>query len=247
MKFADVRTYVKGVLSSSFTNKSTIDKLSESEDGTLLFDGNEIEGGSGDGLPEVYIGTTAPTDDNYTVWIDPTATDSESGGSGSSGGNSGDVYSTDIVYARVYNPYSIAGPIYSSSYRPVNFGGSPSKPVLSGGFFDGINITSAEQGSIFSTKKIDFSKYTKLIFEFEYAYGYNSDSTGRSLWIFAIDDVIDNYSREIDIALWASSRSNWSSLGGTVHEIDISSINDERYLAISCNFLQGNIINLRFE
>lgn len=48
MNAADVRTYVKNILTKSFSNKDTIDKLSESADGNLLFNGNEIKGG-GDG------------------------------------------------------------------------------------------------------------------------------------------------------------------------------------------------------
>lgn len=46
MKFTDVRNYVKGVLTNSFANKSTLDKLSTSQNGTLLFDGEEIKNNS---------------------------------------------------------------------------------------------------------------------------------------------------------------------------------------------------------
>lgn len=46
MNFEEVRKYVKGVLTNSFSNKETLDKLSEN-DGTLLFNGEEIKGGGG--------------------------------------------------------------------------------------------------------------------------------------------------------------------------------------------------------
>ena len=36
--------------SHSHDNKSVLDKLSESSDGVLLFDGNEIQGGSGESV-----------------------------------------------------------------------------------------------------------------------------------------------------------------------------------------------------
>lgn len=54
MKFEDIRKYVKAVLTNSFTNKKTIDKLSESEDGnTLLFNGEEIKSGGSKQLTEL--------------------------------------------------------------------------------------------------------------------------------------------------------------------------------------------------
>ena len=59
MKFEDVRKYVKGVLTGSFSNKSTLDKLSTSGSGTLLFNGNEIKGGVVDGV-SVKIPATSP-------------------------------------------------------------------------------------------------------------------------------------------------------------------------------------------
>ena len=67
MKFEDIRKYVKAVLTNSFTNKKTIDKLSESEDGnTLLFNGKEIKGDGGAGI---YVGKTTPTEENIVLFI----------------------------------------------------------------------------------------------------------------------------------------------------------------------------------
>lgn len=48
MDFQQIRKYVKGVLTNSFLNKTTLDKLSTSDEGNLLFNGEEIKGGSGD-------------------------------------------------------------------------------------------------------------------------------------------------------------------------------------------------------
>ena len=45
MKFEDVRLYVTGLIQACFSNKSTLDKLSESEN-NLLFNGKEIQSGS---------------------------------------------------------------------------------------------------------------------------------------------------------------------------------------------------------
>lgn len=45
MDFQQIRKYVKGVLTNSFTNKSILDKLSTSDEGNLLFNGEEISGG----------------------------------------------------------------------------------------------------------------------------------------------------------------------------------------------------------
>lgn len=45
MDFQQIRKYVKGVLTNSFLNKTTLDKLSTSNEGNLLFDGKEISGG----------------------------------------------------------------------------------------------------------------------------------------------------------------------------------------------------------
>ena len=44
MDFQQIRKYVKGVLTNSFLNKTTLDKLSTSDAGNLLFDGKEIKG-----------------------------------------------------------------------------------------------------------------------------------------------------------------------------------------------------------
>ena len=43
MDFQQIRKYVKGVLTNSFTNKSTLDKLSTSDEGNLLFNGKELK------------------------------------------------------------------------------------------------------------------------------------------------------------------------------------------------------------
>lgn len=43
MNLTQVKTYVSGVLKGWFINKSTLDKLSENEDGNLLFNGEEIK------------------------------------------------------------------------------------------------------------------------------------------------------------------------------------------------------------
>ena len=47
MNLNQVKTYVSGVLKGWISNKGTLDKLSESTDGNLLFDGQEIKGSSG--------------------------------------------------------------------------------------------------------------------------------------------------------------------------------------------------------
>ena len=47
MDFQQIRKYVKGVLTNSFLNKTTLDKLSTSDAGNLLFDGKEISGSGG--------------------------------------------------------------------------------------------------------------------------------------------------------------------------------------------------------
>lgn len=44
MTLAQLQTYVVGVLQGYFPNKAVLDKLSESEDGTLLFNGMQISG-----------------------------------------------------------------------------------------------------------------------------------------------------------------------------------------------------------
>lgn len=43
MDFQQIRKYVKGVLTNSFLNKTTLDKLSTSDKGNLLFDGKELK------------------------------------------------------------------------------------------------------------------------------------------------------------------------------------------------------------
>lgn len=43
MDFQQIRKYVKGVLINSFLNKTTLDKLSTSNEGNLLFDGKELK------------------------------------------------------------------------------------------------------------------------------------------------------------------------------------------------------------
>ena len=43
MDFQQIRKYVKGVLTNSFLNKTTLDKLSTSDEGNLLFDGKELK------------------------------------------------------------------------------------------------------------------------------------------------------------------------------------------------------------
>ena len=42
MTLTQLQTYIVGVLKGWFTNKSVLDKFSESEDGKLLFNGVEI-------------------------------------------------------------------------------------------------------------------------------------------------------------------------------------------------------------
>ena len=44
MTFQDMRAYSTGLLKASFQNKTTLNKLSTSEDGNLLFDGKGING-----------------------------------------------------------------------------------------------------------------------------------------------------------------------------------------------------------
>ena len=47
MTFQDMRAYSTGLLKASFQNKTTLNKLSTSEDGNLLFDGKEIKSDKG--------------------------------------------------------------------------------------------------------------------------------------------------------------------------------------------------------
>ena len=46
MTLAQVKTYVIGVLKGWFTNKSVLDKLSESAEGELLYDSKAISSGA---------------------------------------------------------------------------------------------------------------------------------------------------------------------------------------------------------
>lgn len=46
MTLAQLQTYIVGVLQGYFPNKAVLDKLSENIDGTLLFDGKQISGGT---------------------------------------------------------------------------------------------------------------------------------------------------------------------------------------------------------
>lgn len=50
-----LKTYTAGVLKGWFTNKDVLDKLSESEDGNLLYNGNEIVGSSEPSEPTEVI------------------------------------------------------------------------------------------------------------------------------------------------------------------------------------------------
>lgn len=45
MKLNEVQSLIVGIIKGAFTNKKTLDKLSTSDDGNLLFNGNEIKGG----------------------------------------------------------------------------------------------------------------------------------------------------------------------------------------------------------
>lgn len=49
MTLEQLKTYTVGVLKGWFSNKQVLDKLSESEDGNLLYNGNEIVSSSGSG------------------------------------------------------------------------------------------------------------------------------------------------------------------------------------------------------
>lgn len=84
MKFEDVRLYVTGLIQACFSNKSTLDKLSESEN-NLLFNGNKIEGTAG-----VTFTPSVDTDGNLSWTNDgglknPTAVNIK-GPQGNSGG-----------------------------------------------------------------------------------------------------------------------------------------------------------------
>lgn len=54
MSLSQLQTYIVGVLKGWFTNKSVLDKFSESEDGKLLFNG-------------VEVGTTSTTTDEQVT------------------------------------------------------------------------------------------------------------------------------------------------------------------------------------
>lgn len=46
MTLAQIKTLIVGVLKGWFTNKTTLDKFSESTDGKLQYDGKEVGGGT---------------------------------------------------------------------------------------------------------------------------------------------------------------------------------------------------------
>ena len=60
MSLTQLKTFIVGVLKGWFTNKSVLDKFSESEDGKLLYNGVEI-GGSGSQVIDTEV-TQAVTD-----------------------------------------------------------------------------------------------------------------------------------------------------------------------------------------
>ena len=60
MSLTQLKTFIVGVLKGWFTNKSVLDKFSESEDGKLLYNGIEI-GGSGNQVTDTEV-TQAVTD-----------------------------------------------------------------------------------------------------------------------------------------------------------------------------------------
>ena len=60
MSLAQLKTFIVGVLKGWFTNKSVLDKFSESEDGKLLYNGVAI-GGSGTQVTDTEV-TQAVTD-----------------------------------------------------------------------------------------------------------------------------------------------------------------------------------------
>ena len=64
MKLEQVKTFIVGVLKGWFTNKSVLDKLSESKSGKLLFDSKPIAGS-----------TEEITDEQITQAIADTITD----------------------------------------------------------------------------------------------------------------------------------------------------------------------------
>lgn len=60
MSLVQLKAFIVGVLKGWFTNKSVLDKFSESEDGKLLYNGTEI-GGSGNQVTDTEV-TQAVTD-----------------------------------------------------------------------------------------------------------------------------------------------------------------------------------------
>ena len=56
MTLAQIKTLIVGVLKGWFTNKKILDKFSESTDGKLLYDGNDIS--SGDTVEDSEVTTT---------------------------------------------------------------------------------------------------------------------------------------------------------------------------------------------
>ena len=64
MSLTQLKTFIVGVLKGWFTNKSVLDKFSESEDGKLLYNGVEV-GGSG----------TQVTDEEVTQTVTDTLTE----------------------------------------------------------------------------------------------------------------------------------------------------------------------------
>ena len=60
MSLTQLKTFIIGVLKGWFTNKSVLDKFSESEDGKLLYNGVEV-GGAGSQVTDEEV-TQAVTD-----------------------------------------------------------------------------------------------------------------------------------------------------------------------------------------
>ena len=60
MSLTQLKTFIVGVLQGWFTNKSVLDKFSESPDGKLLYNGVEV-GGSGTQITDTEV-TQAVTD-----------------------------------------------------------------------------------------------------------------------------------------------------------------------------------------
>ena len=90
MDFQQIRKYVKGVLTNSFLNKTTLDKLSTSDKGNLLFDGKEINNSSVEWNQIQTEGIKIAE-----ITIDGMATEIFAPNSGSSGGGS---YTETVLY-----------------------------------------------------------------------------------------------------------------------------------------------------